>query len=122
MKLPVCPYCHTVYRYGDVKGELSKKKHNCYNCKNKFKISVKAVVMLFVVIEIICAFTDIGELFLIKSISFPAIMITNIVINLVGIILIPYFVVFRAEKGGEIRRKSPDTKSYRNKRPKTNVR
>lgn len=40
LKLPVCPYCKAVYRYGDVRNLKNKKNERCHHCKRSFRVSV----------------------------------------------------------------------------------
>lgn len=40
-KLPVCPYCNAIYRYGEVKNLSKYKNVKCRHCKKIFKVSYK---------------------------------------------------------------------------------
>ena len=53
LKLPVCPHCHTIYRYGDVKKTLYEKNHKCYHCNKIFIISKIRILFLFIIIALI---------------------------------------------------------------------
>lgn len=95
-KLPVCPHCHTIYRYGDVKKQLSKKESQCYHCGKKFRASKKKILILFLIIALFTAIFDVLELFVMAGTSFLGLMITNIIALTAGFLLIPFFTVFNA--------------------------
>ncbi len=94
-KLPVCPHCKTVYRYGDVKREMRKKKCVCYHCKGQFRAVKKKILFLFLIIALITAIFDVLELYMMKGASFVGLMITNVTALTVGFFLIPFFVSFK---------------------------
>lgn len=92
-KLPVCPHCHTIYRYGDVRKLVFKKEHTCYHCDKKFSVSRKNIFILFLIIALITAIFNLLELYVMTA-DFTALMITNVITLSVGVILIPFFVRF----------------------------
>lgn len=95
LKLPVCPHCHTIYRYGDVKNTLYEKNHKCYHCNKIFIISKIRILFLFIIIALIAAIFNVFELYMMAGINFIALLVTNIIIITVGILLIPFFVKFK---------------------------
>ena len=97
-KLPVCPHCKTIYRYSDVKKELSKKECTCYHCGKKFKASKKKILILFIIIALITAIFDVLSLYMIAGTSLIGLIIINIIAVTVGFFLIPYFTEFKKEK------------------------
>lgn len=97
-KLPVCPHCGTIFRYGDVNKLLYKKNVECYHCGKKFKVSRIKILILFLIIALITAIFDVFELYVIGNVTFLTLMITNIVIVFVGVLLMPFFVRFKSVK------------------------
>lgn len=97
-KLPVCPHCGTIFRYGDVNKLLYKKNVECYNCGKKFKVSRIKILILFLIIALITAIFDVFELYVIGNVTFLTLMITNIVTVFVGVLLMPFFVRFKSVK------------------------
>ena len=97
-KLPECPYCHTIYRYGDVRKTVYKSEEKCYHCKKSFKVSKIKILILFLIIALITAIFDILALCMIAGTSFIGLMILNIIAVTAGFFLIPYFVEFKKEK------------------------
>ena len=102
-RLPVCPHCKTVYRYGDIKKQMIKKEGTCYHCKKRFKIKrFPGILVLLAIIVLLCVVINI--LLLTKAVSLDIltmlIMFSITIIFLVaGYFLLPFFVSFRkAEK------------------------
>ena len=52
-KLPVCPYCRTVYTSKEVKKISKSKIHKCYHCNKKFKVSYIKGRIIFLAADII---------------------------------------------------------------------
>ena len=61
-RLPVCPHCHAIYRYGDVRKSLNTKIHTCYHCKKQFKTSFSGLWILFLIAVVIGIFVNIFEM------------------------------------------------------------
>lgn len=98
-KLPVCPYCNTIYRYGDVNKLTLKKSSECYNCKKSFRISRAGIAVLFAIVFLVAFLTDIFELVFMPDIRLLSVFLTNIIAVMIGIFLVPYFIGFnKAEK------------------------
>jgi CXXC-20-CXXC protein len=94
-KLPTCPYCNTIYRYGDVKKSLGKSEVKCYHCEKNFKVSKIKILILFLLIAFITAILNIFQLCLIEGLTFAGLMITNVIAVTIGIFLIPYFITYK---------------------------
>ncbi len=97
-KLPECPYCHTIYRYGDVRKTVYKSEEKCYHCKKSFKVSKIKILILFLIIAFITAILNIFQLYMIEGLTFIGIIITNVVVVTLGIFLIPYFIGYKEKK------------------------
>lgn len=41
LKLPLCPYCHAVYHYRQVRESTHEKEIVCHHCGKKFAVSYK---------------------------------------------------------------------------------
>lgn len=46
LRLPVCPYCHTVYHYQEA-AKLKGKTETCYHCRKTFRIRKRGPQWLF---------------------------------------------------------------------------
>lgn len=73
---------------------MNKKSVVCYHCKKNFKIKRKNILILFLIIALFCAIFDIFELYMVVSLNFIVLVVTNVVFICVGLILRPYFVKF----------------------------
>lgn len=94
-KLPTCPYCNTVYRYGDTKKSLKEKNHKCYHCNKNFKISKNGMFALFIMMAVISFIINIIELKIFININFLVMAATNVVIILVFLFFVPYFIKYK---------------------------
>lgn len=94
-KLPVCPHCKTIYRYGDVRKLIFRRKEKCYHCNNEFKVSKIKILILFLIVALITAIFNLFQLYMIEDLSFMALMITNILFVTAGLFMIPFFISFK---------------------------
>lgn len=94
-KLPVCPYCKTVYRYTDVKKTINNKNACCYHCGKRFKISKKGLGVWFALLVFTGAVINLLELCIFKNINFLALNISNIIIIIAFMLLIPFFISYK---------------------------
>lgn len=100
LKLPVCPYCHTIYRYSEVKKSTSKKSKICYHCNKEFIISKKGTIILFLIIVLIASVINVAQLYITPTLNILLIMVTNIILIIIGILLIPFFISYKHIKKG----------------------
>lgn len=101
LKLPVCPYCHTVYGYKDVL--LNKnKKSTCYHCKRKFTQSrLKGYLCLILIAVFISVIINIFIINLVANIisALVPMFIVSIGVVIIGFLVSPFFVSYRKIKG-----------------------
>ena len=94
-----CPYCNTIYRYGDLNKLKYKKTGECYHCKRKFGVSRKSLIILL--IELILVYTAINAfaIMMIKSLSFVLLFIINLIPTIAALLLLPmYLCLVKSEK------------------------
>lgn len=97
-KLPTCPHCNTIYRYGDVKKTINEKSHKCYNCKKDFKVSKKGLLVLLLLLIIFEITVNLLELNIFVNINFIALTVTNIVVIIAFLAFIPFFISYKKDK------------------------
>ena len=97
-RLPICPHCHTIYRYGDVKKASKKKFEKCYHCKNDFKVSKSGVWVLLLIIVAIGIAVNIFQITVFNNMNFIVMFVTNIVLILLAVLFLPFFVSFKKNK------------------------
>ncbi len=105
-KLPVCPYCNTVYSYKDVKNNRNKKIIKCYHCKNKFKKNnLKGYVVLALIIIILTVALNLVVLNLTADFitSIIPLMIISVFAVIIFIILTPFFSDYKKIKNIDIK-------------------
>ena len=94
-KLPVCPHCQTIYRYGDVRKNLNTKIHTCYHCKKQFKTSFSGLWLLLLFIVAVGITVNLIEITIFASTNVIALLVTNIVLILFFLLFVPFFTKFR---------------------------
>ena len=104
-KLPVCPYCDTVYRYSDVwkeirrQSQMSKNReadNGCYHCHRCFKISWMPGGILLMILWIACSIgTNLLLLSRMTQLNIWLMMTATLLYFAVVIVICPFFVKFR---------------------------
>ena len=105
-RLPVCPYCKTVYSYKEVRKNKNEKIIKCYHCKNNFRVSnIKGYAVLALIVATVAVTLNLIVLNLtadfISSI-FPLIII-SITAVLIFILFSPFFSGYKKIKNIEVK-------------------
>lgn len=95
LKLPICPYCHTVYSYSEVRKIAGEKSHTCYHCKKQFKASKKPCVVLVLVLLVLAVAANVGVLYMAPNLNFYVLVGINVFFILLFIALYPLFIAFK---------------------------
>ena len=74
-----CPYCHTVYRYSDLRKLKNAKTKECYHCKKTFQISKRSVWSLAAGILIIYSIINGVAIGLMNTINIFPLFIMNLI-------------------------------------------
>lgn len=94
-KLPVCPYCGTVYRYKDTKNAILKKDTECYHCHQQFKIRLFPYVLAEAAVLIaMCIGVNLLILSRLSSFDLFPLFAVTIGVLLIIILLVPFFTHF----------------------------
>jgi len=101
LKLPICPHCHTVYGYREVKKIVKEKSHTCYHCKNEFRASKRPCLVLILILFVIAVAANVGVLYMSPNLNFYALVGINVIFILLFIALYPLFVSFKDIKKGK---------------------
>lgn len=105
LKLPTCPYCNTIYRYGEVSKTKTEKTHICYNCKKEFKVSKKGIIVLLLLVIVIATIINVFQLYITPSLNILLLLATNVILVLTGILLIPFFIEYKKLKSDKKNKK-----------------
>ncbi len=103
-RLPTCPHCGTVYRYGDVTRERKKKNHTCYHCERPFSVRHLPGMLIPSGIGIaLCILTNVLLLDRMKVLNL--ILLFVITLLYIGLIILasPFFTRFKS--GDETKRR-----------------
>ena len=105
-KLPVCPYCHTVYGIEEVRKNKKKEIIKCYHCENKFKNArVKGYLVLAFIITFSAVIVNTVILNLTADIisSVLPILAVSFTAVLLFALFSPYFIKYKKIKNSEIK-------------------
>ncbi len=117
-KLPVCPFCGTVYRYKEVFSILRKslrigkkeKSEECYHCKKHFKASFFPGILVLLPLWLLLS---VGmNLFLLNRMTrldLWLMFIATLILMALVIVLLPFFLTFR-KVGEDTKKKDKNTK------------
>lgn len=102
-KLPVCPYCHTVYRYKRVrKIDRKEKTIICYHCKKEFKVKrLKGTVVLGAIVLVLAVMTNLAILNSLENLNLTPLIVSTVAYVILGLILFPFFIDFKKIKKTE---------------------
>lgn len=89
MKLPICPYCHTVYRYKDII-QLKGKETVCYYCKETFGINRKYRAVPVIIACVVLILFDVLVLFTSEDIQ-PSTLTVLIIADAVTVFSVMLF-------------------------------
>lgn len=107
-KLPVCPYCHTIYRYNKVrKIDRKEKTLVCYHCKKEFKVKrLRGMVVLGAIILLLAVGTNLVILNNLEGLNFTPLIVSTVAYVILGFIFVPFFIDFRKIKKTEPRKEN----------------
>ena len=97
-KLPVCPYCKTVYHYGEVRRAAMNKEKECYHCNKTFVVSRKQTGILLLILVAVCTAADVVLFQFYSNTTIVTAYIVNIVIVVAAFFTVPFFIRFRTNK------------------------
>lgn len=121
LKLPLCPYCKAIYRYGDVKRITHNKGCECHNCKRKFSVSyIKGRIIIILITAVILIALNLLLLNFVNGVNIIACLIINALFIGLAVILFPFTVSFKKIDGEENNDKADD-KNRRKKRSQKNA-
>ena len=96
-RLPVCPRCGTVYRYGDTVREIKKKDNVCYHCNKRFRVKMFPYVLIHSAVLIaVCIAVNIVLLNGMKVLDLFSLFGVTVFFVCMILLLIPFFTKFKA--------------------------
>lgn len=100
LKLPVCPYCKAVYRYGDIRKLEGKKSEKCHHCKRSFRISkLKGRVILLFCAAVLLIVLNLLLINFIEGLTILGCFVITAVLIAGCLLLFPYTVRFYEIEG-----------------------
>ena len=93
-----CPYCSTVYRYGDLKKLKYKKNAECYHCGRDMKVSRSGWLILALELIAVYAVFNILSILLLKNLSFGMLFLINLIPTAAAALLLPLYLTIVMKK------------------------
>lgn len=102
LKLPVCPYCKAIYRYGDVRKKTHDSTIKCHNCHKSFMVSyVKGRVILLLAAAVLLIAINVLMFNFINGVTLLGCLIFTAVFISLAVLLFPYTVRYKKIDGEE---------------------
>ncbi|MGN0537604.1 MAG: hypothetical protein ACI4M3_06475 [Acutalibacteraceae bacterium] len=103
-KLPVCPYCHAVNSYNDVRKSTKLKVKRCHHCNAMYRISYLAgrIILLSVVGTLLIAF-NLLILYTSKVLDLRLMTIVTFLGVDLAVVLFPFTVRYKTMSRQEIK-------------------
>ena len=96
LKLPLCPYCGAIYRYGEVKKFRNKENIKCRHCGKEFSVSkTKGRIILITVAAVILIALNILMFNFIKGLTVLGCFIITVAAVSLTVILFPFTTRFK---------------------------
>lgn len=100
LKLPLCPYCKAIYRYGDVKKTTHKKSVECHNCKRKFRVSyIKGRIIILSVAAALLIILNMLIMNFLSGATISGCFITTVIFVGITVLLFPFTVRYKKIDG-----------------------
>ena len=96
LKLPVCPYCHAIYKYREVQKSTKFKTAKCYHCKRVYKISyIPGRISILVVAGVLLMIFNVLILYTSKGINIFLMLIVTMLGIVAAVLLFPLTVFYQ---------------------------
>ncbi len=100
-RLPVCPHCRAVYRYGEVNRMIffhPTRERTCYHCKKSMKPLLRGLFLLAAIYLAVCFGSTIAIVNIFPNATALTVFIVNICWTVLLFALRPFFVIFKANE------------------------
>lgn len=95
-RLPVCPYCGTIYRYKDTKIAVKNKENTCYHCQKRFKAAIFPMILAGAAIPLLVGIAiNIFLLSRMERAQLLPLFAVALLIILIIYLIVPFFTKFR---------------------------
>lgn len=100
LKLPTCPYCNAIYRYGDVRKRTHQKNVKCYNCERQFRVFyIKGRLIVLLVAIVLMIIINLLIFNFLKGITILGCFVITAVFIGLAILIFPFTVKYKITEG-----------------------
>lgn len=105
LKLPICPYCHAVNSYNDVRKSAKAKAKRCHHCNAMYRVSylLGRIILLMIVGIILVAF-NLLILYTSQGLNLHLMLIVTAVGVALAVMLFPFTVRYKRMSREEIKK------------------
>lgn len=104
-KLPVCPYCHAVNGYKDVKKSTKRKVDRCHHCNRMYRISYLAGrVKILLLVGILLVVFNLIILYTSKGLNLQLMLLVTMTGVIIAILCFPFTVKYKSMNREEIKK------------------
>lgn len=98
-RLPVCPHCGTVYRYGDLLRVMRQKETACYHCRRSIAVRrMPGLLTEALVLIPLCIGFNILMLTRMQRLNLIVLFISTVIFILLYVLFMPFFIRFIPNK------------------------
>lgn len=95
-QLPVCPYCHTVYHYKEVRKTKNNKQQICYHCGKEFNIKkFPGILILWLIVIFSAVLLNVAVLMIMPVFNIIPLIAISFIAVILGLIFVPYFTAYK---------------------------
>lgn len=105
LKLPVCPYCHAVNSYNDVRKSAKVKAKRCHHCNAMYRVSyLSGRIILLIIAGIILAAFNLLILYTSQGLNLQLMLIVTAMGVTLAVMLFPFTVRYKRMSREEIKK------------------
>lgn len=97
-RLPVCPHCCTVYRYGDVRRVTYRREQVCYHCKKTMRVSRRGWWLLAAIAVVLSVLSNILVMNLVPNATYLTMYLVTVCWIVAAYFMRPFFTQFKSNE------------------------
>ncbi len=105
LKLPVCPYCHAVNGYNDVRKSTKHKVKRCHHCNAMYRVSyLSGRIILLTIVGVLLVIFNLLILYTSQGLNLQLMIIVTVLSVSLTILFFPFTVRYKTMSRQEIKK------------------